>query len=234
VKKVKWEEMLPHELAAAREAFPVAYVAIGPLEYHSKHLPLGTDPLKAYYHVCRVAEAAGGVVYPPLYLAKDSVNHGELPLRSETDGTDLLKKVLESKFAFIAANGFEVILVMNGHGFNNQVKDVEEAARTVADAKGITIFVTQDERHCDDNLYRGDHAGGEETSMMLHIRPDLVDLAQHPAHPEPFDELEKNIIHSPKPDPRTQSSAEYGQKSCEQITARLAEKVRELLVQTKE
>jgi hypothetical protein len=41
-KKIKWEEMRPEEFVAARQAAPVAYLAIGPLECHSLHLPLGS------------------------------------------------------------------------------------------------------------------------------------------------------------------------------------------------
>ena len=41
--KVRWEEMRPDELAAAREAAPVVYFPMGSTEYHGFHLPTGLD-----------------------------------------------------------------------------------------------------------------------------------------------------------------------------------------------
>ncbi len=224
--KIRWEEMLPHEFVAAREAKPVAYLAVGPLEWHSLHLPLGTDPLKAYHHVCNVAERVGGVVYPPLFLAIRAANREDLPLRSECDGEELFERVLETKLDFIASNGFKVILVMNGHG--GQLRMVRRIAGRIAGKHGIKVYATQDEMHCGPELYVGDHAGGEETSMLLHLMPDLVDLSQLPPSPEPLD-TKRLVINSVKPDPRAQSSAEYGRRSCEAIASDLARIVEEML-----
>jgi len=226
MKKIKWEQMRPDEFVAARDARPVAYLAIGPLEWHSLHLPLGVDPLKAYHHICSVAERIGGVVYPPLYFAADAANRDDLPLRSEAYGGELFERVVEAKLDFIASNGFKVILVISGHG--GHLDAVRAVAGRIAEKHGIRVYATQDEMHCGPELYAGDHAGGEETSMMLHIAPDLVDLSKLPPRGEPLDTA-KLVIHSPKPDPRVQSSAGYGRESCEAITADLARIVEELL-----
>lgn len=226
MKKIAWEEMLPHEFIAAREAAPVAYMAIGPLEWHSFHLPLGNDPMKADYYLRQVAQRVGGVVHPPLYFAVMSANRDDLPLKSEAYGHELFEKVVEAKMDFMAANGFRVIIVMNGHG--GQLHFVRSAAQRVAEKYGIVVYATQDEMHSAPGLYVGDHAGGEETSMLLHIRPDLVELSRLPPLPEPLDN-NRLIIHSPKPDPRVQSSAEYGRQSCETIIKNLARVVEDLL-----
>ena len=66
-KKVRFEEMLPHEMEEAVNRFPVVYCAFGSLEWHGKHLPLGTDTLKAYHILIKTAEMFGGVVAPPTY-----------------------------------------------------------------------------------------------------------------------------------------------------------------------
>ena len=57
--------MLPHELAAALEKFPVADVPVGSLEWHGQHLALGNDTLKSYGILLKTAEDYGGVVLPP-------------------------------------------------------------------------------------------------------------------------------------------------------------------------
>ena len=47
MRKVKYEELLPHEFEEALRQFPVAYVPVGSLEWHGRHLALGNDTLKA-------------------------------------------------------------------------------------------------------------------------------------------------------------------------------------------
>ncbi len=53
--KVEYELMRPAEVVAARERCPVAFVPIGPLEWHGPHLPMGTDGLHAHHVAVRVA-----------------------------------------------------------------------------------------------------------------------------------------------------------------------------------
>ena len=67
MKKVQYEEMLPHELAVAIEEFPVAYVPVGSLEWHGRHLPLGNDAMKAHAICVCAAQKYGGVVVPPTF-----------------------------------------------------------------------------------------------------------------------------------------------------------------------
>ncbi|MFC1636485.1 creatininase family protein, partial [Planctomycetota bacterium] len=45
---VQMQFMRPGQLEKALRDFPVAYVPFGPVEWHGRHLPLGTDALKAH------------------------------------------------------------------------------------------------------------------------------------------------------------------------------------------
>ncbi len=47
MEKVRYEEMLPHEIVERRRKFPAAFIGLGGLEWHSKHLAVGNDALKA-------------------------------------------------------------------------------------------------------------------------------------------------------------------------------------------
>ena len=67
MRKVQYEEMLPHEFEEALSRFPVAYVPVGSLEWHGRHLALGNDTLKAYGILLKTAETFGGVVVAPTY-----------------------------------------------------------------------------------------------------------------------------------------------------------------------
>jgi len=67
MRKVRYEEMLPHEIRAAREANPLAYLPLGTLEWHGHHNAVGLDGLKAHALCCRFAEALGGLVMPTIF-----------------------------------------------------------------------------------------------------------------------------------------------------------------------
>lgn len=63
--------MKPQDMVARRDACAVAYLPIGILEWHSLHLPLGTDALTVE-GMCRAcARKLGGVVFPALYWGDD-------------------------------------------------------------------------------------------------------------------------------------------------------------------
>ena len=66
--QVQMQFMRPGQLEAAARRFPVAYVPFGCIEWHGRHLPLGTDALKAHGILVKCAERFGGAVYPPVYF----------------------------------------------------------------------------------------------------------------------------------------------------------------------
>jgi len=66
--EVQMQFMRPGQLEQAARRFPVAYVPFGCIEWHGKHLPLGTDALKAHGILVKCAERYGGVVFPPVYF----------------------------------------------------------------------------------------------------------------------------------------------------------------------
>ena len=56
---VQMQYMRPGQLESALQAFPVVYVPFGPIEWHGRHLPLGTDALKAHGVLVKTAEFLG-------------------------------------------------------------------------------------------------------------------------------------------------------------------------------
>src|SRR5215472_2204397 len=61
---VQFELMRPPQIVEARERYPVAYLPLGPLEWHGPHLPMGTDAIHAHRVAVEVARRVGGVVFP--------------------------------------------------------------------------------------------------------------------------------------------------------------------------
>jgi hypothetical protein len=69
--RVRYEEMLPHEIAEARTRRPVAYLPIGTLEWHGEHLCVGNDAVKAQALAVRLAEEGGGLAFPALFWGEN-------------------------------------------------------------------------------------------------------------------------------------------------------------------
>ncbi len=68
-----FEEMRPGEIQQAIETAPYAFVPISPMiEWHSFHLPMGTDGLISE-SICRIMTGTvGGIWFRPLSLGLDS------------------------------------------------------------------------------------------------------------------------------------------------------------------
>src|SRR5437867_258873 len=73
MRTVEYELMRPPEIAQARARLPLAFIPIGPLEWHGPHLPMGMDGLHAHTVAVEVARRVGGVVLPTYYLGSETV-----------------------------------------------------------------------------------------------------------------------------------------------------------------
>ncbi|MHC4569937.1 MAG: creatininase family protein, partial [Planctomycetota bacterium] len=116
--EVQMQFMRPGQLEAAAREFPVAYVPFGCIEWHGRHLPLGTDALKAHGILVKCAEKFGGAVYPPVYFHSGfDQNH--------------LVPVITHLFERIKASGFRVIIGVSGHNVKQQIEMIEKALEPV-------------------------------------------------------------------------------------------------------
>jgi len=160
----------------ADRSWEVAILPWGATEPHNVHLPYGTDSIQAG----RVAiEAAGiawerghGVVVLPTIPLGANAQQLDFPLTLNLDPSTQAG-VLEDVIASLERHGVGKLLVLNGHGGNDFRQMIREAqART-----GVFL--------CCANWYAveppepyfdlpGDHAGELETSVMLHLEPELV------------------------------------------------------------
>ncbi len=70
MKKVRYEEMLPHEILERREKFPVAFIGLGTIEWHGEHLAVGNDALKAEKLCELAAEKSGGFAFPTVWYGE--------------------------------------------------------------------------------------------------------------------------------------------------------------------
>ena len=175
MKKINYELMLPHELDYAVEAFPVAYVPLGSLEWHGKHLGLGNDTLKAKGILEHAARKFGGVVVPPTYLGCVGKWH---PWTFGSTGRELLTSICEYIFRSLADVGFKVIIGVTGHDVPDQVSAMQDALDAVKAEFPIDGHAMMEGELTDFGEDRMDHAAHWETSILMQLYPDCVDMHQ--------------------------------------------------------
>ncbi len=181
-KKVLWQEMLRHELLAALADRPVVIVPVGSVEQHGPHCPQDVDISVPYHLAIRAADAVADfpvIVAPPVTYGFTHYNMGEVG--TITLGLEVFIAVLCDVSRSIWANGFHRIILLNGHGGNEQptwsasVKLAEEDVWALA----ITYWnMARDELLAWSEADGGSigHGGEWETSLQLYLRPELVDM----------------------------------------------------------
>lgn len=154
----------------------VAILPWGATEPHNLHLPFGTDT----YQATKVAEEVGRIasergasvlVLPAIPLGANAQQLGTpvtINLNPSTQAR-ILSDIVES----LEHHGVGKLLILNGHGGN----DFKQMVRELQPRTSVFICSSNWWSILDASSYfeePGDHAGELETSVMLHIRPELV------------------------------------------------------------
>lgn len=158
----------------------VLVVPVGSLEQHGPHLPLATDTLVASAVAERLHALRPDAGLAPAVPIGASGEHAGFP-GTLSIGTEALR-LLVVELVRDAASTWRAVLVLNGHGGNGPAL---AAAQELCRYEGRTLDVV----HL--GLPGGDaHAGRTETSLLLHLAPDLVDLSvAEPGATQPVREL---------------------------------------------
>ncbi len=176
--QVRYELMLGREATDAIKKHPVGYLPIGCLERHGDHLPMGLDVIKAHRLCCIVAQALGGVVYPPHHyagihrmseelIAKHTGEWGNI--YTDASARDSVVDIIRQ----VAITGIKVLVLHSGHYPTCQVEMIQEIAETFDEHASITVIP-----FCESLIMQGDHAGISETSFMLYLEKHLVDMTR--------------------------------------------------------
>lgn len=156
--------------------YEVAVLPWGATEAHNLHLPYSTDTLQSERvarEAARLATEAGAevIVLPAVPFG---VNTGQLDVGlclNMNPGTQ--QRLLSDLADSVRRAGVRKLVILNGHGGNDFRQMIRELQ------PGTDLFL------CTLNWYTcvdpspffttpGDHAGELETSMLLHLAPDLV------------------------------------------------------------
>jgi len=213
-RQVRLEFLRPREIEEAQAECATIFQPLGTIEWHGVHNVVGLDAVKAHALCVQAAQKGGGLVAPPLYGGVGGLNQPHTFVMEPEDSvfSNLLRPWLEQLCREMARQGFRAIIILTGHYGAAQQIVVRETAVRMSRALGIPVLGTPEFMLAIDVKYTGDHAAWGETSLMMHLYPDTVDLSRlgEPPH--------KGVGGR---DPR-ESSAEDGRLIAETIVARLA------------
>lgn len=196
--RLEWHDLKARELNELAAQNAIVIVPVGSTEQHGPHLPVQVDALLATEVGRRSAQRIAGsqpVVLAPTVWVGLAEHHMSLGGTITLDhGTyhALLRCICGS----ILRHGFTRILLLNGHGGNIAALNVivgelrRELDASIATAcywlipKAAKAFGEILERQSNVR-----HAGEAETSMLLHLKPELVDWEAAQALNPPIDGL---------------------------------------------
>ncbi len=263
MRTVRFELLRPGEIVAERARCPVVYQPIGPLEWHGPHLPLGMDPLHAEAVSRRVVEAVGGVVMPTLFWGTERERTPDMlhnigfrgdeyivgmdfpphSMKSLYSQEDIFGIVVRARLDLLVRQQYRLIVIVNGHGAENHMNTLARlAAEYTGESLSRVLFITAFEPE-PDGTYAIGHADALETSLMLAMCPDAVDLKTLPALPEPLRNVDWGIVNGSsfggKPnathtlamadDPRASASIAKGEQVLAEHVTLVADQVRAAL-----
>ena len=218
-----YEELLPHEFVERINECPIAYLPLGTLEWHGLHLPLGADGIQSRGFFMVLAERVGGIVLPMLFLGPDinkkNSDHGdsvyvgmdtlsfEEGYMQQLEGSayhiewDLFDKMVEAILWNLSRAGFKIV-VAHGHGpstsgFGNNIEKYEKQF-------GLKLFELWALCGGGSEGIQTDHAAFNETSLLMGLRPDLVDMERI--------SKDQDMVGIWGADPRTTASPEEGKR----------------------
>jgi len=171
-----YAELNPSELTKFWGEGAPAIVPWGALEWHGNHLPSGLDGMLAEHFGRVLAEKVSGVCLPAIWLPITTIPN----VASQSIQTETLRAILDDVIAGLVMSGVRKIALITGHCAQGHLAELYEAAlRGMDDHEGVLIFAGA-QLQLLSRPETMDHAARYETSQLLAIRPDLVNLDMLP------------------------------------------------------
>lgn len=222
--KVLYQELTPAEFTSRLTKCPVAYLPLGTLEWHSTHLPLGSDGLQSQGFFERLAAEAGGIVMPMLFIGPDG--YDTLINGHEYYGMDCASRFspqgnyeiqqLQGSAYWVADSTFDNMIngimkqlsragfkIVVAHGHGPSTNYIGSHAAQFKERYNLDVMNCWG-NDSSDLCLQCDHAGANETSIMMYLHPELVQMENLPSDTAiwPLGMLGD--------DPRTHASSRHG------------------------
>jgi creatinine amidohydrolase len=195
---MQWLELTSPDFQKEVEDGVIAVLPVGSIEIHGPHLPLGTDTLVIQALVELASKREHAVVLPALpfaYVPENRHFPGTMTMEPK-----LLLSLLGEISDEVGRNGFEKLLLINGHGGNNALLNTFVMSRSSKRKPIVYAYLSPWEipKDLEEKMAEGvetGHACVIETSTVLALFKDLVkmDHVKHPARTGSTD-LPKEIM----------------------------------------
>ncbi len=227
--------------------YDVVVLPWGAIEPHNYHMPYLTDCYLSH----EIAKASAMLawekaekrcmVMPPIYLGSQNPGQWDLPFCIHTN-YETQKAILSDIAHSLNAQGFKKLLIVNGHGGNTFKSMIRDLAMKLPD---FFILVTNwydivpRENYFEEAI--DEHAGEQETSVLMHFLPELVKLenaGKGTLHPWSMQSMNDKTAWAPRNWQQVtddtgignpeKSSAEKGKIYAEEVTRRIGDLLIEL------
>lgn len=222
--------------------YQVVVLPWGAIEPHNYHLPYLTDAYLSH----EIAKASAQLalekanklcmVMPPIYLGSQNPGQWDLPFCIHTNN-ETQKAILTDIVTSLHTQGFRKLLIVNGHGGNTFKSMIRDLAMKFPDFFVLIsnwFDIVSKEGYFDAEI--DDHAGEQETSVLMHFFPDLVKLetaGSGTLHPWDIQAINEKTAWAPRNWGKAtddtgvgnpeKSTAEKGKRYAEEVTKRIAD-----------
>ncbi len=182
-----WNELTTTDFASLSADTTIAILPIASTEQHGPHLPIATDVAIANGMLAELKvqrpDDLDFLVLPTQEIGK--ANEHVYGPGSLSFGPEILIPAWTAIGTKVAEAGIRKLVIVNSHGGNVDVMSI--VARELRVRHQMAVVSTQwgrfgnpDGMISEHESRYGIHGGEVETSLMLHFRPDLVDMARPP------------------------------------------------------
>ncbi len=237
--KVLYVGLNPHEFKQRISEAPIAYLPLGTLEWHGRHMPLGADGLISLGFFTELARKVGGIVLPMLFLGPDNVeqqggreyygmdihsypkNHPQqLEGSAYWVAEDFFKQILEVTLKQLKRAGFKIVVA---HGHEPSAMLFAKNIKKWKEELGLDCFTCWKRGEPASLGLQTDHAAANETALMMALRPELVKIEHLPK------DLSEKPLGLLGKDPRIHASFDGGRSIIERQLNNMENLLRESL-----
>ena len=144
-------------------------IPLGSIEQHGPHLPISTDTIIAEYLANQLTKKISSYALPGIPYG---VSFEHRPFFNISISNDVLSELLSQVCISLGENGFNQIIILNGHrgnmGVLQYIPQIVKRNNPKVNVFGINYWYLIEREF--------DHGGFVETSLMLAIEPKLVQM----------------------------------------------------------